>query len=143
MLPHACVPKPLPLQRVTPPSLTPSPSKPSKPLPRYACTILTAARKGFWLTSASGAKPTLTIVNTSNVAVVNVSIAYNFADAQGCSHSDPEGGGATYVCPGLLVYRSFGVQVAQVGRLNTLLGYQATPCRQSPFPCGTGKFAAM
>ena len=79
----------------------------------FACTIFTASKPGLSVAVTNNKSPALAVVNASNVLVTNVSFSVDLRRTSSCPSIDPEGSDR-FVCPAVLVYRSYGVQITKV-----------------------------
>ena len=83
----------------------------------FSCTILRSdhSKAGLSIALQGASSPVLTIANTSNVAVLNISFSIGVSEGSSfCSGTAlPESNG-NFVCPAIYVWRSYGIQIAQV-----------------------------
>lgn len=84
---------------------------------RFSCTILRVADRSqdLFIRSNSDLSPALIIANTSNVMVVNISFGIPVTSTSpNCPKTVVPESNGNYVCPAISVWRSYGVQIAQV-----------------------------
>ena len=80
---------------------------------RYACTILTGGKAGITVRMKNMRTPVLWVSNTSNVIVAGISFEHDLKRRSACRKIDTDGN-SDFVCPTVLVSRSYGVQIAKV-----------------------------